>query len=90
MSVRWPDGSPGRCYSPSRVVKDYFQAGESYDLADFQARSRTALTAASDRVRAKFGSACARARDELVRIESKCRSFADYPDARVHIEAFYE
>lgn len=90
MSVRWPDGSLERCYSPSRVVKDYFQAGESYGIADFRARSRAALEAASDRVRAKFGFACRRAREELARIESRCRSYADVPDARVRIEAFHE
>jgi uncharacterized repeat protein (TIGR04042 family) len=53
--VRWPDGAEEACYSPSFVIKDYFTPGESYALADFVERSRTALLIASDRVRAKYG-----------------------------------
>jgi len=90
MAVRWPDGSQESCYSPSRVLKDYFRAGESYGLADFQARSRTALEAASARVEAKYGFSCSRAREQLARIEVRCRSFVDFPDAQVRVEALHE
>jgi uncharacterized repeat protein (TIGR04042 family) len=55
--VRWPDGVKDTCYSPSLVIKDYFREGETYALADFVARSREALTIASDRVKAKYGHA---------------------------------
>ena len=30
-TVRWPDAQESRCYSPSLVIKDYFEPGESYD-----------------------------------------------------------
>jgi uncharacterized repeat protein (TIGR04042 family) len=90
MSVRWPDGALDSCYSPSRVLKDYFQVGQSYAVADFCNLSRSALTIASERVREKFGIPCTRAADELARIEERCRAFAAVPGARVLVEAFRE
>ena len=88
--IRWPDGAEEACYSPSLVIKDYFTPGESYALADFLERSRTALTIASDRVRAKYGFACSRALGQLARIEAAARRFAEMPEPRVTIAAFEE
>jgi len=85
--VRWPDGTRETCYSPSRVVRDYFVAGESYTLADFLARCRAALSAASERVREKYGVPCGRAASELARLEARGRGFADMSEARVTVEA---
>jgi uncharacterized repeat protein (TIGR04042 family) len=90
MSVRWPDGAQESCYSPSLVLKDYFQIGRSYTLADFRDRSRTALMIASERVKAKLGFPCSRAADQLAHIEERCRAFAAFPGAQVRIEAFHE
>ncbi len=75
FQISWPDGSTEQCYSPSLVSKDYFAVGETYALGDFLARSRTALTIASDRVREKYGFACARAMGQLARLESAARRF---------------
>jgi len=58
FEVRWPDGQVTDCYSPSLVMHDFLTAGESYPLADFVARSTTALGVASERVQAKYGFAC--------------------------------
>jgi len=44
-------------------------------MRDFLARSRTALNAASDRVRQRFGFACSSAMDQLHEIESWGRSY---------------
>ncbi len=90
FSIRWPDGSAESCYSPSLVVKDYFAAGESYPLADFVTRSRTALEIASERVRAKYGYPCSRAMNQLARIEAAAAAFKNLPDARVAVELFEE
>ena len=38
--VRWPDESVSTCYSPSLVVKDFLEVGQSYAVEDFLARSR--------------------------------------------------
>ena len=87
--VRWPDGSAQRCYSPSRVIKDYFTPGESYVLTDFVQRSRAALGLASERVREKYGYGCAHAALQIEEIERAAGRF-DGPDARVRVEAFEE
>jgi uncharacterized repeat protein (TIGR04042 family) len=84
--VRWPDGAAATCYSPSTVVKDYFAVGERYSVAEFVELSRTALTLASERVRAKFGVACSRAQGQLAAIEAAA---ARHPaDAHVVFEGF--
>jgi len=86
--IRWPDGSAEACYSPSLVIKDFFNPGESYPIADFLARSRTALNIASDRVEQKYGHACSLAAAQLARIETAAKTFVDLPEARVTVEAF--
>jgi uncharacterized repeat protein (TIGR04042 family) len=72
------------------VIKDYFPVGADYPLADFVARSRTALRVASERVRAKHGMPCSRALAQLGRIEAAAAAFSDVSDARVTIEGFDE
>jgi uncharacterized repeat protein (TIGR04042 family) len=88
--VRWPDGTSESCYSPSLVIKDYFQEGGAYPVPDFLDRSRTALGIASERVRAKYGFACTSAAAQLARIEDAALTFAGLADAHVVVEAFEE
>jgi uncharacterized repeat protein (TIGR04042 family) len=76
FTVRLPDGTTKDCYSPSSVVRRYFTAGEELTAAEFIARSRQALAEAAERVRAKFGFACASAAAQLADIE---RWAAAYP-----------
>ncbi|BAU88845.1 MSMEG_0570 family protein [Methylorubrum populi] len=84
--VRWPDGRREACYSPSLVVKDYLTPGESYAVDDFVAKTRTALTIASERVREKYGFACSSAIDQLARIEAAARR--QPAGGRVTVETF--
>ena len=86
--VRWPDGDESRCYSPSTVVRQYLEPGQTYPLSEFMDRSRTMLAIGSERVRAKFGFACSQAMDQLAEIESQAARFQDQPDARVAVVAF--
>ncbi len=86
--VRWPDKTVEACYSPSLVVREYLAVGETYALADFVERSRTALTIASDRVREKYGFACSYAQRQLASIDRRAASFASHVDPRVVVEAF--
>lgn len=88
FTVRWPDGQAESCYSPSLVIRDHMAVGETYPLADFLDRSRTALGIASERVRAKYGVPCSRALGQLARIETAAAGFASDPDAAVAILAF--
>jgi uncharacterized repeat protein (TIGR04042 family) len=84
--VRWPDGSTTACYSPSRVVADYLTPATEYSLADFVARSRDALNAASARVARLYGHPCSRAAAQLAHIEATARTYADDEHARVRVE----
>lgn len=90
FTIRWPDGEPESCYSPSLVIKDYFEPGESYELAEFLARSRSALTIASERVRARYGHPCSLALGQLTRLESAATRYRALPDAHVRVETFNE
>ena len=90
FTLRWPDGRRQRCYSPSLVIKDYFQPGSSYALPDFMQRSREALGIASERVRAKYGFACSMALDQLAQIEAGAAPFASQAGAQVAVTDFEE
>lgn len=69
FTVQLADGTTKQCYSPSSAVRRYFVTGEEMPAADFLARSREALAAASERVRARFGFACSSAAMEIADIE---------------------
>jgi len=88
--VRWPDGTPQRCYSPSLVIKDFFVLGASYEVSDFVQRCRTALGIASERVRQKYGYGCGHAVAQLTEIERIAAQFTEHADARVAVVAFEE
>ena len=88
FSVRWPDNSTSDCYSPSLVIKEYLEVGQSYSVPDFVARSRTALNIASERVRQKFGYTCSSAMDQLSQIERAARNFDSTENATVLVEGF--
>ncbi|MCP2178285.1 MSMEG_0570 family protein [Williamsia maris] len=77
FEVRWPDGAVENCYSPSLVMHDHLTAGASYTVAEFVDRSTTALSEASERVRAKYGFACTSAAATTHQIIT---SAARYPD----------
>lgn len=86
--IAWPDGREETCYSPSLVIRDYFEEGQTYPIRDFLDRSRRALSIASDRVEAKYGYPCSLARGQLARIEDAASPFLSDADARVRCETF--
>ncbi|AFW02730.1 hypothetical protein B932_3185 [Gluconobacter oxydans H24] len=86
--VRWPDGKETDCYSPSLVIKDHFAAGQDYPIREFLEKADTALTEASDRVRARYGFPCSRALGQLQTIRQTCASFFNRPDAQVRVLSF--
>ena len=85
--VRWPDGTRETCYSPSRIVRDYLHEGKTYALRDFLDLSRAALSAASERVRAKYGAPCGLASGQLAALEAKGAAFFGVADAYVTVES---
>lgn len=86
--VRWPDDSVMVCYSPSLVVREYFEAGCAYPLDEFIERSTAALEIASERVRVKFGFPCVRADRQLAQIHQHARTFERFDGAAVRVESF--
>ncbi|HEY9827752.1 MAG TPA: MSMEG_0570 family nitrogen starvation response protein [Stenomitos sp.] len=90
FQIQWPDGSQEICYSPSLVIKEYFQTEQDYPLSDFVTRSRTALTIASERVKAKFGYPCSLALGQLASIEHKAAQYDSMPNPNVRILRFIE
>ena len=79
FQIRWSDGTQDSCYSPSLIVKEYFNPNTEYELEEFVHRSRTALRIASDRVEAKYGRPCGLALGQLEEIEEKSKQFAHSP-----------
>ena len=83
FKIQWPDGQQETCYSPSLVVKQYFEPGAIYTVSEFVEKSRASLTIASDRVQAKFGFPCSRALGQLRKIEATARTYESAPDSTV-------
>jgi uncharacterized repeat protein (TIGR04042 family) len=90
FQIEWPDGSQVVCYSPSLIVKEYFTPDQSYDLLDFVARSQTALTIASDRVKAKYGFPCGLALGQLQEIEATAAKYEGLLQGKVKVIKFIE
>ena len=88
--IRWPDGRRETCYSPSLVIKDYFEPGQDYPVEDFVSKSREALTIASDRVKARYGFPCSLALGQLREIEAAASTQPRDAGAAVLVEAFEE
>jgi uncharacterized repeat protein (TIGR04042 family) len=79
--LEWPDGQRQSCYSPSLVMHDYLTSGSSYSVTEFLALVETALTEASERVRAKYGTYCTSAIQQLAEI----REAAEGVDGTVRV-----
>ena len=89
FSVRWPDGSEQRCYSPSLVVQDHLAPGASYDVPDFVSRVTEAMHVASERVRAKYGFACTSAMATTAAVEARAaEQVAEHATGRVTVTGF--
>lgn len=90
FQVEWPDGLQETCYSPSLIVQNYFEAGSDYALDDFVDRSRTSLTIASERVKAKYGIYCSKAQAQLKHIEEMATKYHQQPEPKVRLIKFLE
>lgn len=86
--VRWPDGKETDCYSPSLVIRDHFTPGRDYSVKEFLEKADTALTQASERVRASYGFPCSRALGQLQAIRQAGAPFLNQSDAQVSVLSF--
>lgn len=71
FNVQWPDGDTVSYYSPSTIIRDYFEERKSYSMDDFKEKSLSALDEASERVRKRFGFYCSAASNEKEKITNK-------------------
>ncbi len=75
FKVKWPNGRIDDCYSPSTVIFDYLEEGESYSVKDFVELSSQALNLASERVFKKYGFRCTSAEVQLSKILANAKAF---------------
>ncbi|AOY83325.1 MULTISPECIES: MSMEG_0570 family nitrogen starvation response protein [Moorena] len=90
FQIEWPDGYQELCYSPSLVVKKYFNAEQDYSLSEFVALSRTALNDGSDRVKAQFGFSCSKALGQLKQIEDTAKKYSNLSEPKVRLLKFID
>lgn len=85
LNVEWPDGRNTVLYSPSTVILNYLQPGQSLAVAELTSRGKEALRLASERVRARYGFACTRTDEEERQLLHTAAAYAD--DQLVRISA---
>jgi uncharacterized repeat protein (TIGR04042 family) len=83
FKIQWPNGQQELCYSPSLVVKTYFEPGKAYKVSEFVERARESLMIASDRVQEKYGFPCSQALGQLRRIEIMAQQYETSSDDEV-------
>lgn len=71
FSVRWPDGSTRRCYSPSTAIEEHLVGGAAYPVPELVRRAGAGLAAAAERVRAVRGFACTAAAEESATLRAE-------------------
>ena len=83
FKIQWPNGQQEVCYSPSLVIKKYFEPGSTYTVSEFVEKSREALTIASDRVQTRFGYPCSRALGQIQTIETAAKAYESAPESTI-------
>ncbi|WP_428243212.1 MSMEG_0570 family nitrogen starvation response protein [Gynuella sp.] len=76
--LRWPDGKEEQCYSPSTVIYQTFKAGDTMPLSEFMQKAESALSSASERVKASYGYYCSSASDQLSQLKHRASDFNDH------------
>ena len=83
LRVQLPDNKEETIYSPSTIIKEYFEKATVMSLDEFESNCSKALNHASKRVYERFGYECTSAMGELARVNrlvDKIRSSADKAD----------
>ena len=62
-------------YSPSSVIKEYFEPGQEISVEMFLTICTKGLQEADERVRQKYGYACTSAQAELERVSIICQDY---------------
>ena len=77
LTVKWPDGEVESIYSPSTIIKKYFEPGDQMKMKDFESKSQEAFEHASKRVEMVRGFACSAAMSSLHGIKAKVNTQED-------------
>lgn len=75
VHIKWPNKQTDKIYSPSSVIEEYFNVGETLGVNEFLLKCNEGLAEASERVRKKFGYACTSAQAESLRITTMGKTF---------------
>ncbi|HWF51961.1 MAG TPA: MSMEG_0569 family flavin-dependent oxidoreductase [Solirubrobacteraceae bacterium] len=87
FTLRWPDGTVQRCFSPSTVIGQTLVEGGVYPLRELVRRCRAGLERAGERVREQRGFACTAAAEQLEGIEARARDvLATHGEGMVRVE----
>lgn len=68
VQIEWPGGREETVYSPSSIIRTYFEPATELSLAEFEIRCVRALDHASRRVYETYGYECSSAMAEKYRI----------------------
>jgi uncharacterized repeat protein (TIGR04042 family) len=71
LELHWPDSEASRFYSPSTVVYEFLQPGDTLSIAELEEKGLAALREASERVRARYGFACTRTDEEASKLQKR-------------------
>jgi uncharacterized repeat protein (TIGR04042 family) len=83
FELEWPDATVTTHYSPSTVVREYFQPELCLAISELLTLSEQAMARASDRVVAKFGFACSSAMDTRAEIATYAEKFTQDETVRI-------
>lgn len=75
IHIELPDQKKDKIYSPSSVIREYFNPGEIHSIDNFLTICSKGLNEASERVRQKFGYACTSAIAESQRMNTVCKNY---------------
>jgi uncharacterized repeat protein (TIGR04042 family) len=87
LELCWPDGDISTFYSPSTVVYNYFQPGDTLTIAELEDKGLAALREASERVRLRYGFSCTRTDEEASRLRQRLVHFS--PDSTVDVRGLH-
>ena len=83
FDIEWPDGEVMTCYSPSTVIREYFQVGRELTIKELIDASGKSLEEAGRRIEEKFEFRCAASATQLDRISRKAAEFEAHQKARI-------
>ncbi len=86
LQLCWPDGQSSTFYSPSTVIYEFFKPGDTLSVAELEQRGLAALTAASERVRARYGFSCTRTDEEAAKLKQQIANYSASEEVRIRTQ----